>query len=65
MQAKIEELTQRHGEDIDLGLQDGLISVMNENDKKIKEVYPENTFAQVFWEQQLKTASVKNSYQIR
>ena len=65
LRARIKKLTTEHGENIDPTLQEDLLSVMGENNKKIKSTYPENSFARVFWEQQLQAASVKDKRQVR
>lgn len=38
---------------------------MNENCERIKHTYPDGSFARLLWEEQLKSASVKDSRQIR
>lgn len=65
LKARIEHLTQQEGESIDSALQDDLLSVMEENNRSIMDAYPENSFARVFWEQQLQAASVKDKRQVR
>ena len=62
--ARIEFLTQQEGESIDSALQDDLLSVMEENNRSIMDAYPEDSFARVFWEQQLQAASVKDKRQV-
>lgn len=42
-----------------------LLGIMNENSTNIKQAYPEGSFARLFWEEQLKAASVKDARQIR
>ena len=65
LKTRIEQLTQQQGESIDSDLQDNLLSVMNENNDSIIASYPENSFARIFWEQQLRAASVKDKRQVR
>ena len=65
LQAKIQQLTDKCGENVDKQLHNDLVSVMKENSKHVSEVYPEGTFANVFWNEQLKAALVKDSRQMR
>lgn len=65
LRAKIKELTRQHGDDVDANLNADHLGIMNENYKNIKQPYPEGSFTRLFWEEQLKAASVKNARQIR
>ena len=65
LKAKIRKLTTEQRESIDSALQEDLLSVIDENSETIKSTYPENSFARVFWEQQLQAASVKDKRQVR
>ena len=64
LRAKIKELTQQQGDDVDANLNADLLGIMNENYENIKQAYPEESFARLFWEEQLKAASVKDARQI-
>ncbi|SMN01853.1 hypothetical protein SPONN_126 [uncultured Candidatus Thioglobus sp.] len=63
--AKIEEFTQTQGTSVDPGLHSGLLSVMNDSTETVNKTFAEGTFARLFWEQQLKVASVKDCRQAR
>lgn len=65
LKAKIQQLTQQQGDDVDTNLNADLLGIMNENHEQIKQAYPEGSFARLFWEQQLKAASVKDARQVR
>ena len=54
----LSQLTQQQGDDVDANLNADLLGIMNENIKQ------EESFARLFWEEQLKTASVKDARQI-
>ena len=64
LRAKIKELTQEQGDDVDANLNANLLGIMNESCENIKRAYPEGSFARLFWEDQLKAASVKDARQI-
>lgn len=65
LSARIRELTQRQGESVDHNLHSDLLSIMSDSTDLINNAYQEGTFARVFWEEQLKVASVKDSRQAR
>ena len=65
LRVRIAELTQQQGDSIDPILHGDLLTIMNENYDQIKQAYPEGSFARLFWEEQLKAASVKDPRQIR
>ena len=56
LQQKIERITREEGEHLDELFQNDLISIMNDNNDKIKMAYPEGSFARLFWEEQLKAS---------
>ena len=65
LQTKIKQLTKKEGVALDVELNDELLSVMKKNDDGVKKGYPEGSFARLFWEEQQKTVSVKDSRQYR
>ena len=67
LEAKIKEFTQRLGDCLDPSLHSGLVSVMADSASKdiVNNMYPEGTFANIFWEQQFKAASAKDCRQVR
>ena len=56
LEAKIEQLTSRSGVEVDPSFHQDLVSIMEGNNGKIAAEFPEGTFRQLFWEQQLKAA---------
>ena len=65
LQKKLEELTRKQGECIDDAFHGDLLGIMKENCNVIKKAYPEGSFQRLFWEEQLRAASVKDSCQVR
>lgn len=65
LQVKIEMLTQQQGESVDNGLHGDLLDIMKENTPEIEKAYPEGSFKRLFWEEQLRAASKKDSRQVR
>ena len=48
LRAKIKELTQQQGDDVDANLNADLLGIMNENCENIEQAYPEGSFARLF-----------------
>jgi len=65
LRLKIKEFSERHGESVDPDLHSGLLSVMRDSADFITKTFPEGTFARLFWEEQVKAASVKDNRQFR
>ena len=65
LQQKIERITREEGEHLDELFQNDLISIMNDNNDKIKMAYPEGSFARLFWEEQLKASLKDDMRQVR
>ena len=65
LRAKICKLTKEQGEMLDDNLHSDLVGIMNDNGDKIKQAYPEGSFARLFWEEQLKAATVSDARQVR
>ena len=65
LQQKIERITREEGEHLDELFQNDLISIMNENNDKIKMAYPEGSFARLFREEQLKASLTDDMRQVR
>ena len=65
LQERIKKLTQTEGEHLDVDFQSDLISIMNSNKNKVKEAYPDGSFPKLFWDEQLKAASVSDPRQVR
>lgn len=57
---KIREIMQQQGDTLDPDLNSDFVSIMNSNSDRINASYPEGSFARLFWEEQLKAASVKD-----
>ena len=65
LQAKVKQLTQKQGESVSDALHDDLRSIMEENSDQIAKAYPEGSFRRLFWEEQLRAASLKDSRAMR
>ena len=61
----VNEFTNQQGESVDPGLHSDLVSIMSDSTDIVQKTYAEGTFTQVFWDQQLKAASAKDSRQVR
>ena len=61
---KIRKLTAQCGERVDSDLQADLLSIMNEKTEAIYKAYPPGSFSRLFWDEQLRAASVANARQI-
>ena len=53
------------GENLDISFQSDLLSIMHDNHQKVKDAYPDGSFAKLFWDEQLKAASVSDPRQVR
>ena len=62
---KVKQMMETEGDAVDSDLNSDLLSILQANDEKVKKAYPEGTFANLFWTEQLKAASVSDSRQIR
>ena len=62
---QISHLTEKYGERVDDSLHKDVIDTMKDFSKKIEETFPEGSFAGLFWNEQLKAASKKDSRQVR
>ena len=65
LKAKICLLTESHGAIVDSELHSDLVDIMQKNDKQVKKSYHPGSFARLFWDEQLKASSVKDSRQVR
>ena len=63
--AKIQQLTDKSGVYVDDELHSDLVATMKENSNCIVGMFPEESFANLFWKEQMKAASLKNSHQMR
>ena len=50
---------------VDDELHNDLVATMKENSNSIAGIFPEESFANLFWQEQMKAASLKNSHQMR
>ena len=50
---------------LDKNMEIDLITIMRDNAEKINTTYAEGTFAQLFWDEQFKAASLHNKRQVR
>lgn len=53
------------GEALEPTLHSDMLAMMEENADKVKSAYSEGSFARLFWEEQLKAASLTNIKQVR
>ena len=61
----VEKLTLQHGETLEPQMQDDLTSIMEEMSNDIRKMNPEQSFRQLFWEQQLQAINAKDVRQVR
>ena len=62
---KVRNLTQKQGEVLDHDLNSDLLHIMDENSDRVKDAYPEGSFAKLFWDEQLKAAKAGDPRQVR
>ena len=62
---KIRQAAEKEGEILDKDLNSDLLDVMHDNSAQIKEAYPEGSFRRLYWEEQMKLATVKDARQVR
>ena len=65
LQEKIRKLTQQGGMQLDDSLQSDLFEIMGEHSSRVKNVYPEGSFARLLWDEQLKALSLSDLRQVR
>ena len=65
LQGCIKNLNDAEGVHISGDLERDLIQIMTENSEEITRVYPKDSFAHLFWTEQLKAAACKDSRQVR
>ena len=65
LQAKIDKPTETQGVSVDGDLHSDLLAIMTENKEHVQSAYPEGSFSRLFWEQQLKAASLKDRRQMK
>ena len=65
LREKIRALTLTQSDTVCEDFSNDLKQLMSENTDKVKTVYPEGSFARLFWEEQLKVAMTSNPKQIR
>ena len=63
--AKITQITEEMGVDVDEATHTDLVDIMEENRGIVSADFPENSFQKLFWEQQQKAASLKNARSMR
>lgn len=59
LQEKVQQLTQKSGIYIDDEIHNDLVTTMRDNSKHLSSILPEESFANLFWQEQFKAASVK------
>lgn len=61
MKARISQSIEENGIEVDDEVHDHLVSIAQENAENVLATCPEDSFRRIFWEQQRKAASLKNS----
>lgn len=61
LKKKIASIVEDKGVEVDKEIHEDLSSIMKENSPKVTEAYPADSFARIFWEQQLKASAVKDA----
>ena len=61
---KVQKLMAK-GEQLDTSFQSDLLSIMRDNEQRVRDAYPEGSFAKLFWDEQLKAATAGDSRQVR
>lgn len=64
LKEKVQKLLQE-GETVDNELNSDLLHIMKENVNKVHEDHPQNSFSRLFWDEQLKAISAKDTRQMR
>ena len=64
VKARLEELSEIQGENVDSSLHGDLLRIMNSENEAIRQSFPNDSFARLFWEQQLREASLKDPRQM-
>lgn len=64
LEAKIEELTSKHGIEVEPSFHQDLFSIMQDSNGKVEAQFPEGSFRRLFWEQQFQSAK-KGAKQMR
>ena len=64
LKLRVEKLS-KEGVVVDCDSHEDLLAIMKENSEKVAAKYPENSFARLFWSQQLKAAQQKTSKSMR
>ena len=65
LKAKIADISERRAVQVSKEMHDGLSKIMWENVSQIGKEYPPESFPHLFWEQQMKAASVKDAHAMR
>ena len=65
MKRKLEEIADTHGSELDSRADQDIRQIMRESAASIRERYPSNSFQRLFFEQQLKAASLRDARQMR
>ena len=65
LKERVNAILDKNNVPLDPSLHSDFKSIMHEMSAKVREKYAEDSFKRLFWEEQLKLASVKNSRQIR
>ena len=61
LKTRLASVIEKRGVQVESDLHGDLADIMKENTQKITDSYPADSFARIFWEQQLKASSMKDS----
>ena len=60
LKRKLTDLLQKEGENVDESLDNDLRVIMKEKNEEVEQSFPNGSFQRIFWEEQLKAASLKD-----
>ena len=65
LRKKVDDMIQEEGVEVDRTMHNDLLTIMNKHGSSSSEDSSDNKFREIFWQQQLKAASLKNSRSMR
>ena len=65
LQIKLQAATEERGISVDSSLHDDLLQIMQDNSEAVCEAHPSGSFGRVFWETQMKAASLDDARHMR
>ncbi len=61
LKTRLASVIEKRGIQVESDLHEDLTNIMQDNSKKITDSYPADSFARIFWEQQIKASSLKDA----